>query len=888
MLRLLVSTPRYRVLLFMALGIWTFACLVLFLSFQFKAEDMARRLSLAEAQMSFQKDVAYRRWVASVGGVYANADKVAPNPFLHVPNRDVSVGDGSRLTLVNPAYMTRLVHEFSDQRYGYRAKLTSLRPVNPLNAADAWEMKGFEALTHGAAEFSEETLVDGKPVLRFLGAFQVEPACLKCHGDQGYKVGDLRGALSINVPVDSQWRVAFSQLKNSNAQGLLLLWLVMGCGIVLGTGIYARSDHLKRLQEDRFRMEQLEARRLNEEKEQRLGWISRNLQLGYCRLDLEGRYQAVNEQMLRIHGYERGEEMIGRLAREHLSADSQIILRDGMATLARGELVFHPLVTHLRKDGSQGWHATNAIPLYEGGVFAGADIFIMDLTAPMRMRQEIVNLLDHMNDGFALHEWIPAGKGTPWDYRFLMVNKAFEQMIGVKADDIVGQTASTLFPGQGSDLLVHFERVVLSGSSETFEYTHPPSGRVYSLRTFRPEAGRFACLITEITKSRELEGQMLRMQRLDSLGSLASGVAHDLNNILMPVLMGTDLIAETVRDPESKASLQLMKTSAQRGAALVKQLLLFGRGDKPQRRETKVDQIVEDVVQIIEETFPKAIEFKLTKAQGLWRLNCDPTQIYQLLLNLCVNARDAMPSGGTLELEVNNQPLDGREASRHPDAREGNYICFRVRDTGVGIPPELIDKIFDPFFTTKPKGKGTGLGLSMVIGIARSHEGFLTVESRPGKGAEFRVFLPALDSAAPDQSAGAAGEDLSGAGELILVVDDEDGIRRMLGAALTKMNYRVIEASDGATALNMYSSRGDSIAAVICDLMMPHMDGWGVIECIRKIRADLPILAISGVGPGSDARRQDLPRSVAFLQKPFELEEIMRALKLLLHPPRQG
>jgi PAS domain S-box-containing protein len=309
---------------------------------------------------------------------------------------------------------------------------------------------------------------------------------------------------------------------------------------------------------------------------------------------------------------------------------------------------------------------------------------------------------------------------------------------------------------------------------------------------------------TDITERKELETHLLRTQRLESVGRLASGIAHDLNNILAPMLMVPPLLREVVKDPELRNMLDLVETNAQRGSNIIKQLLTFGRGMEGERVPVQLRSLVNEMSGIIRETFHKNITTRRETPLDTWLVSGDATQLHQVLMNLCVNARDAMPDGGTLTLKLENHEFDESFARMTPGAKPGRYVCLSVTDTGEGIAPEHLDKIFDPFFTTKELGKGTGLGLSTVLGIVQSHGGFIEVRSQPGRGTQFKVYLPASETVEA-QPAGQGDQSLpQGGGELVLVVDDESSVRQVTRKLLERNGYRVIEAAEGADGITQF------------------------------------------------------------------------------------
>ncbi len=389
---------------------------------------------------------------------------------------------------------------------------------------------------------------------------------------------------------------------------------------------------------------------------------------------------------------------------------------------------------------------------------------------------------------------------------------------------------------------------------------------------------------TDITERKELETHLLRTQRLESVGRLASGIAHDLNNILAPMLMVPPLLREVVKDPELRNMVDLVETNAQRGSSIIKQLLTFGRGMEGERVPVQLRALVNEMSGIIRETFHKNITVRREMPPDIWLVSGDATQLHQVLMNLCVNARDAMPEGGTLTLKLDNQEFDESFARMTPGAQPGRYVCLSVTDTGQGIAPEHLDKIFDPFFTTKELGKGTGLGLSTVLGIVQSHGGFIQVHSQPGRGTEFRAYLPASE-AVEAQSASQANQSLpQGGGELVLVVDDESSVRQVARKLLERNGYRVIEAAEGAEGITQYVAHQKEVPVVVTDLVMPVMDGPAFIRVLRRLNPQVRVIVMTGY-----QSKLSLPADLgvlgeAHLSKPFTGPMLLQTLQRVLHP----
>ncbi|MEH2108655.1 hybrid sensor histidine kinase/response regulator [Nostoc sp.] len=387
---------------------------------------------------------------------------------------------------------------------------------------------------------------------------------------------------------------------------------------------------------------------------------------------------------------------------------------------------------------------------------------------------------------------------------------------------------------------------------------------------------------TDITEKKHLEAQLFRAQRLESIGTLASGIAHDLNNILTPILAGAQLLPLKFPDADERTRhlLEILEINAKRGADLVKQVLSFARGVEGKRITLQLKHLIMEVAKILKETFPKSIEISTDVPHDLWMVSGDSTQLHQVLMNLCVNARDAMPNGGTLSISAENLLIDENYARMNLEAKEGPYIVVTVSDSGVGIPKEMLDRIFEPFFTTKDVGQGTGLGLSTVLGIIKSHGGFVNVYSEPGSGTSFKVYLPAvggMETLSP--------EDLppqKGHGELILVVDDEAAIQEITKTSLEDHNYKILVASDGIEAIALYAQNKDKISAVLMDIMLPSLDGLTAIRTLRKINPQVRIIASSGLMSDNKLSAVAAIGVNTFLSKPYTVNELLLSLQKVL------
>jgi PAS domain S-box-containing protein len=387
---------------------------------------------------------------------------------------------------------------------------------------------------------------------------------------------------------------------------------------------------------------------------------------------------------------------------------------------------------------------------------------------------------------------------------------------------------------------------------------------------------------TDITAKKQAEAKLLRAQRMENIDRLASGIAHDLNNIFTPLAVGIDLLRMSHPDIPDEPLLVMMRASARRGMDLVRQILTFSRGVEGARRPIVLHPLVDELITFFRQTFPKSITITTDIPEKLSLINADPTQMYQLLTNLCINARDAMPQGGTLRITARNQSLEGIGAQHSPELAAGRFVVLTVEDTGTGMAPEVLDKIFEPFFTTKEVAKGTGLGLATAQSIVRNHGGRIDVESAVGKGTRFTVYLPAADAPAPAPAAAEGRELPGGKGELLLVVDDEAALLQVARLALTKAGYRVVTATNGAEAVALYAQQPQAIQAVLMDMMMPVMGGAQTIQALRRLNPVVKVIAFSGLFTAAGGQRASVAGVQAVLPKPYTVRDLLTTVRAVL------
>jgi two-component system, cell cycle sensor histidine kinase and response regulator CckA len=478
------------------------------------------------------------------------------------------------------------------------------------------------------------------------------------------------------------------------------------------------------------------------------------------------------------------------------------------------------------------------------------------------------------------------------EYNFLFWNKGAERLYGWEAAEAHGKSAAELLY-ESEETLPQFEaiqtKLVKEGQWQGELQQVTKDGKQITVESrwtlVLDEAGNPKFILsvnTDVTEKKQLEAQFLRTQRLESLGTLASGIAHDFNNILTPILAVAQLLSLKLPnvDENTRQLLKMLEDSSKRGAELVKQILSFSRGTEGSYTIVQMRHLLLDIAQVAQRTFPKSIETQTHIDSDLWTVCGEATHLHQVLMNLCVNARDAMPNGGTLSISAENFWIDDSYARMYVDARVGSYVVITIADTGTGISPKIIDRIFDPFFTTKALGQGTGLGLSTAMGIIKRHGGFVNVYSQVGKGSRFKVYLPS--SQVTETPATTDGDLSYGHGELILVVDDEATICEIAKTTLESHNYKVLTASDGIETLALYAQYKGKIGVVLIDLMMPGMDGSTTILTLQRMNSQVKIIATSGLMSNWTTAQKKSLGIQEFLPKPFTARTLLNTVRDVL------
>ena len=604
--------------------------------------------------------------------------------------------------------------------------------------------------------------------------------------------------------------------------------------------------------------------------------------------DDHGTIKWVNPAFTKDTGY-TFEEAVGQNPRILKSGKQEDSYYAEMWRTISGGNPWHGEFVNKRKNGEFFTEDVTVAPVRDPeGVVRHFIAIKYDITSRRRTEGDLRlfrTLVDASEDSFEVID-PPTG-------RFLDIGLGHCAKLGYTRAEMLALRVSDIDPTiKKENWPIHVEKLRASGTLVGEGRHRRKDGTVfpveYHSKLVQLDRAYIITVVHDITGRKLLEEQLFRAQRLESLGMLAAGIAHDLNNILSPIAMSVPLLRVNASVESDRHVLDTLENCTKRGAGLVRQILNFVHGIGGEPIVVDVGHLLRDIVAVLGETFPKSIAIEQDLQRDLWPILANPTQIHQVLLNLCVNARDAMPEGGKLRLRSENCVLDKSSVlalkAGQPglDVTPGDWVVLQVGDTGSGIAPSILSRIWEPFFTTKSPSKGTGLGLSTVATIIRTHHGFCTLQTEQGCGSTFRIYLPAADSPNRSSNSPFSAPAPRGADELILLVDDEQPILETVGSILTQGGYRVITARNGVQASEIFGAKCDEIGLVITDQDMPELDGLGLLRFVQKLKPGFKVLVMSGLS-GGNPLVPDEELAAPFLSKPFTSQELLKEIYRLLH-----
>lgn len=1000
------------------------------------------KVATREAKDYHNLNLHYRRWGAQLGGVYASSDKVKPNPYLTVANRDIKSTSGASLTLVNPAYMTRMVFETiqKESNNPIISRIVSTKPLNPINTPNNWELETLALFeTRKASERFQVIDIDKRPYLQFMAAFITEASCLKCHAHQGYKTGDVRGGMSIAIPMSGYLAIE-AERKNSLVGGFTLLWLLGTVGITT-TSKRRHQQELTILNEKATAIELSERYSIvangipsliaHVGKDERYIFVNKAYAdwidlppeqiVGKCVKDIIGcdNYDLSRSYIQQVlegksGGYERtliahnrettqmvdfvpqldsGGNVIAYFAllnditdrkklelslREHtnrleieiferqqiqeqleeqaslleeevaerqqvvndlqkaehflhtiietepeciklLDAESNLLLmnRAGLGMIGaesfeqvKGQCVL-PLVNEAYRNafveltqnvfqdisgtlefeitglrGRKVWMNSMVVPFRDENNKIIAALAISRDISELKRSEEALLKSEERFKGIAesMADWIWEIDSTG---RFTYSSESSKKILGLTSEEVIGKTLYDFIdPLESSRIREIFEEHSINKTPiknlENWKITI--DGRKVCLLTngvpildSKEELIGYRGVDSDVTEQRNLERQASQQQKLESIGLLAGGIAHDFNNMLVPIFGYTEMIhVRHAADEKTSAYTSSILKAAENARDLVSRLLSFSRKQTFKTETLDLNEIIEAFIQILQRTIRENIEIKINLSLDQCMVLADRTQIEQILLNLAVNAQDAIDGTGAITIETGHLFFDQEYCNRHRGTTPGRYVMIAFSDTGSGIDDETLPHIFDPFFTTKPTGRGTGLGLSTVFGVVKQHEGSIDVSSQNGVGTTFRMYFPeAAGDADSIVSSNVSDNSYHSAGT-ILVVEDNPMVLGMVKEILESAGHNVITANEPNQALEIIKTCGKTIDLLVSDVVMPQMNGPELFEQILEIIPGLKVLFMSGYAGVVSAHNGHLEEEANYISKPFTMEAFIQ------------
>ncbi|HEY6012035.1 MAG TPA: PAS domain-containing protein, partial [Nitrospirota bacterium] len=743
------------------------------------------------------------------------------------------------------------------------SKVTSLKYINPQNTPDPWEAAALRDFEQGLGERGEVANINGQPYMRLIRPFITEKACLVCHAAQGYKLGDIRGALSIGVPM-RPYLEQEAAARKSDALRYSLIWIIgMFCIGWLG---HLVQKALRRTAQERAFTET----------------AVNTMQGTFFVLDEEGKYvrwnKAVEDALGSTGGDMHGRDVLASIHpddRRFMAAKMAEVLEKGSSSAEARRLV------NGHKEPRDYLFSARKMVIEGKSYVVGTGIDITD-------RKNLENTIKAASDA-----WLSTFDSISdsimildKDFRILRCNKAAAALIGKPLEEVLGRRCwEFMHEGRSADecpvrrMLQTGRRQsgILQAAGRTCLVTADP------MFTATGEIGQIVHTIRDISEQEKLESQLHQAQKMEAIGALAGGIAHDFNNVLTAIVGFASILRSKVgKDDPLRQYVEPILTSTERATALTKSLLSFSRKEAVVMKPADINEIIRGFQKILARLIGEDIEFAVKESADSLCVQADKGQIEQVLMNLVTNARDAMPRGGRLSISTDRIVFE----KENGDLKAGVYAMIAVSDTGSGIDKEAQEHIFEPFYTTKETGKGTGLGLSIVYGIIKKHNGSVHVYSEQGLGTTFKIFIPLAD-ATPQPVLEQPDEALLPSGiETILLAEDDEGTRRVARVLLEEYGYTVLEAADGEAAVSLFRKNKDRVDLVLFDLIMPKKNGNEAHEEIRNMRPGIKAVFMSGYSVDIISRKGILEEGLPFLSKPISPGDLLRTVRKTLGPAK--
>ncbi|MCW9013963.1 MAG: PAS domain S-box protein [Gammaproteobacteria bacterium] len=847
-------------------------------------ESQAEYLASKEAHANWNKDQAFRHWAIRHGGLYVRENERTPaSPYLsHLPHRDVVTEDGTRLTLMAPASMMRQMTDEFEEMYGVKGRITGQVQLNPNNKPDAWELAALKKFDLGYSEISELTQINGEPYFRLIKPMYMESGCMTCHGHLGFKIGDVRGGVSVSIPL-KPYLIAAKSNRDVLATSHGIVWFLG----LLGIAIFGYRNQLREREQQKTSKA---LARTAKEWNYAIDFFEDAIYL----IDLDDKVVRVNQAFYKLTGLTPEQTINQDISHIMHPHGEPVPCPVCIARKERRDEIITMEAEHPDNPIGKPVEVMVRVIREDEGKPLGILMGIHDLSrsreaaAVLREREQVISdLLNSTAEGIF---------GLDMQGNCILANPACAAMLGYNnANEFIGQSMHKLIHHRQSDGTVIAEKNCLiyksfqtnteihcdtevfwraDGSSFPVEYW------AYPVRRDNKITGSVVTFI-DISERLKTEQMLRRSQKMDALGQLTGGIAHDFNNQLGVVSGYLEMLEDyTTNNEKTSQWIAASRKATNRCIDLTRQLLNFSRQQQTNIERVDLAEEINQLKEIIQRTVTPAVEVIYDIADDLWPIKTSRGDLEDALLNLVINARDAMPNGGTLIISIHNQAL-GQNEFNNKQFQSGDYVVVVIGDSGCGIPKEAQERIFDPFFSTKEVGKGTGLGMSMVYGFVKRNHGYINLYSEPGEGTSINMYFPraSTDNARQHKKTQSTNiTETRGQNETILIVEDEENLRELACELLSAQGYKILTAENGEAAIEILRSN-ETVDLLFCDIIMPGgMNGYQVAEKAKALRPSLKIQLTSGLADKSIVNSYTLESEFNILQKPYSRSDLIKCI----------